>query len=122
MRRGENEDATARLEHAAQLSQRADVVVEMLEDVERCHEVEGARRERQVHDICVAHVAEPSLATELQSLVGDVDAFGRAEAAKLLEHEPGSAPGIEDLQVGAAGISLPDPIEDLGKAEFVALH
>jgi len=111
VRRGEDENPAAGFEHATEFSKRAGVVVEVLEHVERGHDVEVVVREWQLQEVGVVHVFQPSFAAELQRLIRDVDAFRLAQGPQLLEHQACAAPRVEDVEVVTSGIPLTYPVQ-----------
>src|SRR5437899_8088400 len=91
MRRREDEHAATRFEDATEFCQRGGVIVEMLEHIQRRHDVEVVGCKWQVREVRVVDVLETSHATELERLIRDVDALGAPQQAELLERQARAA-------------------------------
>ena len=111
VRRREDEDPAPRFQHPAKLSQRRHVVIEMLEHVEGGDHVERLGLERQLENVGAPDVVQPSLAAELERLLGDVHPLHLAQRLHLLHQQTCSAARIQDVEVVALGVALPHPIE-----------
>ncbi len=67
-RRHENQDATARAQHAAHLAQTAHVVVKMLHDIQRRDQIKSAVLVRQIFRGAQPHVIKTARSTKIQSI------------------------------------------------------
>jgi len=79
------------------LPQHGAVVLEMLEHVERRHEVEALARERQWQRIDALHALDTPTPAELDGLLVRIYPAHLAVASEVHDHRAGSAPDVECL-------------------------
>ena len=92
---GDQQRAAGR-DHAAQLAQRGEVVLEVLDHVERGGQLEGVGGERHLQDRAFDHLARAALARERDAGLRELDPGDRAVTGEVDHVAPRAAAGVED--------------------------
>lgn len=104
-------------EHAADLGERGSVVVEVLDDVERGDDVEGAVPERKPGRVGADEIAEPAACSgEREGLFARVNADDAAEIREEEDVPSGAASEVENFERAAGDRPGKGLAEDLPAA------
>ena len=110
--RYKDEKAAARLEHSRKLTKRGYVVVEVLQHIQRRHNVKSVRGEWKLKDVCILDVDQSASAAKLESLVRNVNPANAPQMAQLLQHQAGSTAGVQNVEIIPISVPLPYPVQD----------
>src|SRR6266545_1175659 len=97
-RRHKQQHASAGPQHAAHLAQARNIVVKMLNHIQRSHEIESARVVRQRLSRTQLDVRQSARATKLERIVRDINSLCITELRKHLQVRASTAPDVENFR------------------------
>jgi hypothetical protein len=106
-----HEQRPAGRDDAAQLAQGGEVVLEVLDHVERCGQLEAVGGERHLQHRAFDHLAGVTRARKRGARGGQLDSCDRAVVGELDHVAPAATAGVEDLRARGQAQLRDHPLE-----------